>query len=234
LELGRHLVRELKLHDGVDTLGRWMAHHVAELITDAKRQRKGPKRTRAEKEATELILKIWEHREALPRHAYPLAQYEELFKILDRLQPNNNPFRYSLGGASKTDELTAVLFHQLSRLVICMLLMKPLSLYKVKAIDEAVLNALSEEERRVWDALNKWNELFLPRSDPESTEGGQNKPRGRKINLNKIALRVAGETKKSLAELETELQTLVNESEGLKARSKAAARKTRRSRLKRK
>src|SRR5690242_9787087 len=78
LELGKHLVRELKLHDGVDTLGRWMAHHVAELITDAKRQRKGPKRTRAEKEATELILKIWEHREALPRHAYPLAQYEEL------------------------------------------------------------------------------------------------------------------------------------------------------------
>ena len=35
LELGKILVRELKLDPGVDTLGRWMAHHIAELIRAA-------------------------------------------------------------------------------------------------------------------------------------------------------------------------------------------------------
>lgn len=32
LDLGRKLVQELDLDPGVDTLGRWMAHYVAELI----------------------------------------------------------------------------------------------------------------------------------------------------------------------------------------------------------
>jgi hypothetical protein len=211
-----------------------MAHHVAELITEAKRQRAGPTRRRAEKEATETILNIWEHREALPGHAYPLARYEDLFRILDRLQPNDNPFRYSQDGASKTDELTAVLFHQLSRLVICMLLLKPLSLYTLKTIDEAVLNALSEEERRVWDALNKWNELFIPKQKPEGAARDGEKPSRRKIDLKKVVLQLVGETRGSLAELETELLKPVTESDGSKAGVKSPTTKTRRKPAKRK
>jgi hypothetical protein len=35
LALGRHLVAELQLEQSVDTLGRWLAHHVAELIARA-------------------------------------------------------------------------------------------------------------------------------------------------------------------------------------------------------
>ena len=35
LDLGRALVDELGLDPGVDTLGRWMAHHIAELIEEA-------------------------------------------------------------------------------------------------------------------------------------------------------------------------------------------------------
>ena len=35
VELGKKLVLELGLEDAVDTLGRWMAHHIAELMADA-------------------------------------------------------------------------------------------------------------------------------------------------------------------------------------------------------
>ena len=35
LDLGRALVEELGLDPGVDTLSRWMAHYIAELIEDA-------------------------------------------------------------------------------------------------------------------------------------------------------------------------------------------------------
>src|SRR5258705_10014373 len=80
LGLGRHLVRELNLDDGIDTLAKWMAHHVAELIKDAETAPSGEKRSRASKRATETILKIWEHRELLPSYAYPLARYNEVLR----------------------------------------------------------------------------------------------------------------------------------------------------------
>ena len=35
VQLGKKLVEELALNNSVDTLGRWMAHHIAELIYDA-------------------------------------------------------------------------------------------------------------------------------------------------------------------------------------------------------
>jgi hypothetical protein len=62
LGLGRHLVRELGFEDGVDTLGRWMAHHLAELIDKAENGVCATERVEARKSATETILKVWEHR----------------------------------------------------------------------------------------------------------------------------------------------------------------------------
>ena len=71
LGLGRHLVRELGLKDRGDTLGLWMAHHIAQLIKAAEKEKSPVKRKRAEKEATKTILKVWEHRESLPSYALP-------------------------------------------------------------------------------------------------------------------------------------------------------------------
>ena len=87
LALGRHLVRELGFDDQRDTLGRWMAHHLAELINKAENGATGTERVRARKNATETILKIWEHRASLPGNAYPLAPYKDILKVLDRLRP---------------------------------------------------------------------------------------------------------------------------------------------------
>ena len=46
-ELGQHLVRELGFEDRGETLGRWMAHHLAELLDQAENAK-----TAAEREGT--------------------------------------------------------------------------------------------------------------------------------------------------------------------------------------
>src|ERR1035437_1389126 len=60
LELGRHLVKEFGLEDSTDTLGRWMAHHVAELMKKATCESDPELRRKAEDQAVETILRIWE------------------------------------------------------------------------------------------------------------------------------------------------------------------------------
>jgi hypothetical protein len=118
-------VRELGFEDGVDTLGRWMAHHLAELIDEAENGAPAAERLRARKNATETILKIWEHRASLPLSAYPLAPYKDVLKVLDRLWPNDNPFRrFGPPAETKREQLAADLFDGLSRLIIALLLMK--------------------------------------------------------------------------------------------------------------
>jgi hypothetical protein len=57
VRLGDHIVHRLGLEDSVDTLGRWMAHRIAELIEQAE---DGDEETK--REATDLILRCWERR----------------------------------------------------------------------------------------------------------------------------------------------------------------------------
>jgi hypothetical protein len=169
LELGRHLVRELGFEEGVDTLGRWMSHHLAELIDKAESGVTPAERSKARISVTETILKIWEHRASLPRKAYPLAPYEELLKLLDRLRPGDNPFRYFGPPAeTKRDHLAADLFDGLSRLIIALLLMKLPPGAESANVDTAAIEALSETEQHVLAALQQWSELFAPMPDMTS------------------------------------------------------------------
>jgi hypothetical protein len=235
LGLGRHLVHELGLKDRGDTLGLWMAHHIAALIKEVEKERSPTKRKRAQRQATETILQIWEHRESLPSYAYPLARYDNLFRVLDRLQPSDNPFRYGQDLGTKTDQLAEILFDSLSRLIICLLLMKPLSLYSAETVSEAAVEALSEEEKQVWSALQKWNELFLPKSNSNpKSEDRESKTSRRKIDLKKIALKLVEGIKSSVEELQTELQKPVARSNSSSPHSKSEAKKARKRWVKRK
>ena len=82
-------MRELELDPGVDTLGKWMAHYVAENIVLAESLSE-KKRKRAEKECSEIIMALWEHRWSLPREKPFLADFEPLFETLDKLDPRKN------------------------------------------------------------------------------------------------------------------------------------------------
>ena len=224
MELGRHLVRELRLKDRGDTLGLWMAQHIADLIKTAEKEKSAVKRKRAQKEATETILKIWEHRESLPSYAYPLARYEDLFKVLDRLLPSENPFR-SDQDVGRTDLLAASLFHDLSHLIICLLLMKPLSLDTAAPVDEAVLAALSEDERHVWGSLQKWFEIFLPKKTDSSQHPEVKEPQPERVDIDwkEIALDLVTRIKGSSEELQVELSKPDLVSTGSAPRKKKAS-----------
>jgi hypothetical protein len=207
LELGRHLVRELGFDDQRDTLGRWMAHHLAELINKAENGVTGTERGRARKNATETILKIWEHRASLPGNAHPLAPYKELLKVLDRLRPDANPFRYFGHHAeTKREQLAADLFDSLSRLIISLLLMKAPDREESARVDDAVLEALSKTEQRVLTALQQWSELFAPASKSPGRTRKSKQGSGAIVNLNKAAVSLIDSITTTLAELRHELQ----------------------------
>jgi hypothetical protein len=188
LELGQHLVRELNLDDTVDTLGRWIAHYIAELIIAAEKATSKKDRLVAQKRATEAILRIWEHRESLPGYAYPLARYDEILSIMDYLRPDNNPFRFNQMRESKVEQSAAILFDHLTRLVISLLFMKIDSLKKPLKADAAAVNMMDEDEKRVLDTFHSWIDFFS--SSTKSKPGRRNqKPKAtKKIDVREIAL----------------------------------------------
>lgn len=142
--LGKYLARELGYEESDDTLGRWMAHHLAELIDEAEHGATAGKRAATQKRATETILKIWEHRLSLPGEAHPLALYKDVLPVLDRLRIDNNPYRfYRHDYKDKKDKLAAILFDHFARLILALLLMKADSLEEQKRVDGVAIEALS-------------------------------------------------------------------------------------------
>ncbi|MEQ8474510.1 MAG: hypothetical protein RIC35_25150 [Marinoscillum sp.] len=94
LDLGKSIVKELELDPGVDTLSKWMAHYVAEKI-ELTEKLTGSKKTKAEKECCEIILKLWESRYAVPRLKSYLDDFKPFFETLEKLHSNKEtPFFY--------------------------------------------------------------------------------------------------------------------------------------------
>lgn len=93
LELGKKLTGELGLDQSVDTLGRWMAHYIAELIQDAEKAnpQERPAKMRA---CSEAILSLWKHRHELPNGKRPFEELEPILKALESLNPDYDTPRY--------------------------------------------------------------------------------------------------------------------------------------------
>lgn len=91
LELGRKIVEELGMDRSVDTLGRWMAHSVSELIVEAESK---PGDIESQAIARSAILQLWEHRYSLSENFKPLADYDLLLESLKRLHPESDLHRY--------------------------------------------------------------------------------------------------------------------------------------------
>ncbi len=93
LALGRKLVDELGQEPRVDTLARWMAHYVAELIDRAANAPPNESGA-ARRECFETILKLWDHRAALPDGRRPFEKLEPVMRALESLDPNEDTPRY--------------------------------------------------------------------------------------------------------------------------------------------
>lgn len=85
LELGQKLANELGLEPG-DTLGRWMAHFIAEKLKQI--QTANPRdRDNRLSECCDEILRLWSHRRSFPGRR-PLENFEPVFRALESLDPN--------------------------------------------------------------------------------------------------------------------------------------------------
>lgn len=208
LGLGRYLVRELDFEDGVDTLGRWMAHHLAELIHEAEDGTTEKARIDARRDACETILRIWEHRASLPGKAYPLAPYRNVIEVLDRLRPDDNPFSYfGTRVGTKKDQISALLFDNLSRLIIALLLMKLPSEDLDVELDPVAVEALNETEVHVLIDILQWGELF--ELSVKSTKGTRKNKKDDKpaiVNLDEAAIKLIDSIMATLVELRGELK----------------------------
>src|SRR5689334_16355856 len=80
--LGERIVEELGLTDATDTLGRWMAHRLAELLDEAEHGRSAKRRDAAATRATDLVLEIWKHRSAWPT-GWPPESAAAVLKAID-------------------------------------------------------------------------------------------------------------------------------------------------------
>lgn len=93
LDLGRKLVKELGLDQSVDTLGRWMAHYIAELIQDVKKASAEEKPAKMQA-CCDAILHLWKHRHMLPDGKRPFEELEPILRTLESIDPENDTPRY--------------------------------------------------------------------------------------------------------------------------------------------
>jgi len=104
INLGSVLVKELDLDPSVDILARWMAHYVAEQIVNAENAT-GECKIEAENNCFETILKLWQYRSSLPNGPRPFENFEPIFRVLSKLDPENpNPYYYSSSKYHSSEE----------------------------------------------------------------------------------------------------------------------------------
>lgn len=94
LELGKKLTQELDLDKSVDTLGRWMAHYIAELMQEAE-QAVAEERIEKRRLCVEAILSLWKYRAESPEFSAPLSGFRPLLEFLRDLNPKSNRPCYS-------------------------------------------------------------------------------------------------------------------------------------------
>lgn len=93
LEIGRALIKELALEPGDDTLCRWMAHYIAELIEGAETATEADRPEMLSK-CSEIILALWQHRYELPNGKRPFEEFEPIFRAIESLDPDDDTPRY--------------------------------------------------------------------------------------------------------------------------------------------
>jgi hypothetical protein len=92
LKLGKRLVQELMSETTTKTLGRWMAHYVAELIHKAEHCESEEEKKVAQRECCDLILKLWREREYSPTNSKPLSELKPLIALLEVFKKEDFPF----------------------------------------------------------------------------------------------------------------------------------------------
>lgn len=105
INLGQRILEELHLDREMDTLGRWLAHYLAEKIERAASAPEGAAGEIDRRECVELIMRLWERRQTWPLSA-PLKdvanRLDELIgpkpRFFHKTQKTSDPFLDLLHG----------------------------------------------------------------------------------------------------------------------------------------
>lgn len=103
IALGKLLATEMGLDQSTNTLARWMAHHVAEVIQVAESS-VGSDKIDAEDRCRELILSLWKHISYFPGGDHPLGELKNLLATISALDPDNKTYFYSLEATSRPEK----------------------------------------------------------------------------------------------------------------------------------
>jgi len=96
IKLGNKITQELQLDFKNNTLGKWMAHYVAELIHEAENCETEEEKKTKQKECCEIILKLWRDREHIPGISKPLDELNPLIELLDKLKQDDYAYPHWL------------------------------------------------------------------------------------------------------------------------------------------
>ncbi|NCB59947.1 MAG: hypothetical protein EOM46_21250 [Gammaproteobacteria bacterium] len=154
-QLGHHLATELGFSDSCDTLGKWMSHHLAEVMERAEYEENPEEKEKYQQQAVELILKLWGHRRNMSSNAYPLARFRKIIESLSILSPEANVWeRNKLG---KYESLAADTFSMIVDLYRALHFVEFTSL-KSNRSNQVPPSVLTDEEQEVYDFLVSWAE----------------------------------------------------------------------------
>lgn len=155
MALGHHLSTELGFSGSCDTAGKWMSHHLAELIDKAEHEKDPEAKSEYQNKAAELILKIWNQRTSLKGDSYPLSKYKGILNALSILSPERSIWNNHRGG--KFESLAADSFSMIKDLYRGLIFSEysGLKAYKDKQVPPSVL---SEDELEIYNFLESWAE----------------------------------------------------------------------------
>lgn len=107
MELGKALVKELDLEPGVDTLSRWIAHYIAELLKKVEAAAEGKSKEESQSLCFEAILTLWHHRAYYHDGHRPFENFEPIFRVLESLNPEDERHFYfsKMGNVPKSINL---------------------------------------------------------------------------------------------------------------------------------
>jgi hypothetical protein len=148
LEFGKKLVAEYGLSREVDTLGRWMAHHIAELIGEAESASAGDQdgKTRA---AMDAILNFFDHRATL-RIIDPLLELQPLLRVVKSLDLEENQWTRLF--RERDHGIVADVFLALRDVLVTEILRR--SEHQIQFTKPS--SFINDEERALIDAVNLW------------------------------------------------------------------------------
>lgn len=180
MELGQTIVQQLNLESRGTVLERWLAHHLAEVMS-AITTLGGQEKALAEQRAVDLILKLWLHRRALPEPVDPLGGFRDSIAVLSRLLPEANPWaRFSRGRSYES--LLQELFETMRQVVLGGVLLTQVRTTRPVLSGEADL--LEPQEIYMAETLRGWMallsspldlpELEVSYGDPEAENNPSN------------------------------------------------------------